>query len=109
MRPMDTGFTIWLEMSGSGPRIGIDLTTIPSWRAPAEWRAIQKDRTLPLTPPSPPRRKRSTAEDRFFVLINTAHATWWERAARVRLAPGRIIWDFDVSQPPLRPLPQLLP
>src|SRR5260370_39226905 len=105
---MDLGCTTWLEMSGSGPRTGIDPTTTPNWPAPAEWRAIQRGQTLPLTLPNLQRRKRFTAAVRFYALINTALATWWELAVKARSVPEQITSAFGVSQPRLRPQPQLL-
>src|SRR5580692_10127936 len=79
-RPMDMVSTTWLEMFGSGPRTGIDLTTTANWPRQEEWRAIQKDPRLPSIQRNRQRRKKCIAEDLFFVPTSIVPATWWEHA-----------------------------
>ena len=83
-RPMDMVSTTWLEMFGSGPRTGIDLTTIACWPQQEEWRAIRKDPRLPLIQRNRQRRKKRIAEDLFSAPTSIVPATWWEHAVWAR-------------------------
>src|SRR5579863_2744936 len=79
-RPTDMVSTTWLEMFGSGPRTGIDLTTTACWPRQEEWRAIRKDPRLPSILRNRLRRKKCIAEDHFCAPTSIVPATWWEHA-----------------------------
>src|SRR5580700_3779849 len=97
-RPTDMDCTTWLEMFGSGPRTGIDLTTTINWPRQEECRAIRKDPRFPSTLQNLPRRKKCIAEDLFFALTSIVPATWWEHAVRAKLAQEQITWVFVASR-----------
>jgi sulfatase modifying factor 1 len=76
-RLMDMAFTTWRAMSGSGLRIGIGQTTMRSWLGSGDVARNPQGPGFALYDPAEPgRRRKSTAEDRFFAPTNTARVTW---------------------------------
>jgi hypothetical protein len=97
IRPMLMACTIWPETCGSGPAIGIGMTTIGSSFRSEVWPEIRKGRTALSIPLSQANPKKSIEADRICAPINTVRGISWEREAREKSAPAQIISASAVS------------